>query len=204
MDQTFGCRAQGDCETAWGIIVDAVSRIFMKTLLFSLALAFAAPAVAQQKPAATLRSVLVEQLRSTHSKSESFVCLNVAVANLSAAQANWTDGKGNHSVGQLTYHLLFWTRRDLQRFRGETPAKFDGNNDRTFTDFDPKQWDDTVRQLDRTLTEIEELTASATEAQLAEWASTLATISTHNAYHIGEIVMVRKEQGVWDPNKGVK
>lgn len=127
----------------------------MKRLIQMFVLTFTLYAQAQQKPASTLRSVLSDQLRSTHSKSENFVCVNVAVANLTAEQANWADGKGNHSVGQLTYHLLFWTRRDLQDFRGEKPAKFDGNNDKTFTDFDPKQWDKIVSQLDETLTEIE-------------------------------------------------
>jgi hypothetical protein len=32
----------------------------------------------------------------------------------------------------------------------------------------------------------------------------LKNIGTHNAYHIGQIVYVRKEQGTWDPEKGVK
>ena len=50
----------------------------------------------------------------------------------------------------------------------------------------------------------EKVVANATDAQLAEWAPTIANIATHNAYHIGEIVMVRKEQGVWDASKGVK
>lgn len=176
----------------------------MKLLTVALVIAFAVQAGAQEKPIPTLRSVLVDQLRSTHSKTQDFVCLDVAVANLTDQQASWTDGKGNHSVGQLTYHLLFWTRRDLQKLRGVTPAKFNGNNDQTFTDFDPKQWADTVHQLDQTLTEIEKLVASASDEQFAKWAPTVAAISAHNAYHIGEIVMVRKEQGVWDPNKGVK
>ncbi len=29
-------------------------------------------------------------------------------------------------------------------------------------------------------------------------------ISTHNAYHIGQIIYVRKEQGSRDPKNGVK
>lgn len=177
----------------------------MKAFLVAVIVALAAVrAEAQEKAAPTLRSILIDQLRSTHSKTQDFVCVDVAVADLTSQQAGWTDGKGNHSVGQLTYHLLFWTRRDLQNLRGVTPAKFDGNNDRTFTDFDPKHWGDTVRQLDQTLTDIETLAASASGEQFARWAPTLAAISAHNAYHIGEIVMVRKEQGVWDPNKGVK
>ncbi len=88
----------------------------MKSLITTMALALACilPAGAQQpKPAPTLRSILLAQLHSTHDKSEWFVCGNVAVANLTPKQANWTDGKGNHSVGQLAYHLVFWNQRAL-------------------------------------------------------------------------------------------
>jgi hypothetical protein len=170
----------------------------------ALLLCFTLSAGAQQKkPAPTLRSILLEQLHSTHDKSDWFVCANVAVANLTPEQARWTDGKGNHSVGQLTYHLLFWNQRSLQTFRGEKPPNFTGKNDETFNNFDPKQWNETVHQLDQVMTGIEKAVESATDAQLAEWAPTIANISTHNAYHIGEIVMVRKEQGAWDASKGV-
>jgi uncharacterized damage-inducible protein DinB len=177
----------------------------MKPLILALALAFTLNAGAQQKkPAPTLKSVLLDQLHSTHDKSDWFVCANVAVANLKPEQATWTDGKGNHSVGQLTYHLVFWNQRALQNFHGEKPAKFSGNNDETFNNFDAKQWNDMVHQLDQVMTDIEKAVESATDAQLAEWAPTIANISTHNAYHVGEIVMVRKEQGAWDASKGVK
>ena len=170
----------------------------------ALVLCFSLNSEAQdKKPAPTLRSILLEQLHSTHDKSDWFVCANVAVAHLTPEQARWTDGKGNHSVGQLTYHLLFWNQRSLQTFRGKTPSKFTGKNDETFTNFDAKQWNETVHQLDQVMAGIEKAVESATDAQLAEWAPTIANISTHNAYHIGEIVMVRKEQGAWDASKGV-
>jgi uncharacterized damage-inducible protein DinB len=182
----------------------------MKSLILStmaIALAFTINAGAQTpaaKPASTLRSILLAQLHSTHDKSDWFVCGNVAVANLTPEQANWRDGKGNHSVGQLAYHLVFWNQRALQSFSGEKPMNFAGNNDETFTNFDAKKWNDTVQRLDQVMTGIEKAVESATDAQLAQWAPTLANISTHNAYHIGEIVMVRKEQGAWDASKGVK
>jgi hypothetical protein len=179
----------------------------MKSLILALALAFTLDGGVQaqtQKPAPTLRSILLDELHSTHDKSDWFVCGDVAVANLTPEQARWTDGKGNHSVGQLTYHLVFWNQRALQNFRGEKPPKFSGNNDETFNNFDAKQWNDTVRQLDQVMTDLEKTVASASDAQLAQWAPTIANISTHNAYHIGEIVMVRKEQGAWDASKGVK
>lgn len=177
----------------------------MRHSFLLLALAFALPAYSQdQKPNPTLKSILLEQLRSTHNKAEWFVPANTAVEGLTAEQANWTDGKGNHSVGQLAYHLVYWDRRSLQKFKGEVQDKFDGNNDETFNNFDTKKWSDTVKQLDEVLTDLEKIVESADESKLQEWSSDIAHIGAHNAYHIGQIVFVRKEQGSWNPEKGVK
>jgi hypothetical protein len=35
------------------------------------------------------------------------------------------------------------------------------------------------------------------------WWSPLAQQNIHNAYHIGQIVLLRKLQGAWDSSKGV-
>jgi hypothetical protein len=168
-----------------------------------LALSFSGYAQNQQKPA-TLRSLLLEELHTTHNQADWFVPISVAVDGLSAEQANWQPSAGAHSAGQLTYHLLFWNRRNLVRLRGETEEKFSGNNDETFDKFDSKQWGNTVRQLDQVMTDLEKLVETANEQKLAEWAPTIANISTHNAYHVGQIVYVRKLQGSWNPEKGVK
>ena len=158
---------------------------------------------AQDKKPATLREVLLAELRSTHTKPEWFVPANTAVKGLTAEQANWTDGKGNHSVGQLTYHLVFWNRRNLANLKGEKIEKFGGNNDETFDKFDSKTWNDTVKQLDDVMSELEKWVETADEAKLKESAQVFTHISTHNAYHIGQIIFVRKEQGSWDPKNGV-
>ena len=177
----------------------------MKPLILALALVFTINIGAQMpKPAPTLKSILLDQLHSTHDKSDWFVCANVAVANLTPEQANWSDGKGNHSVGQLTYHLLFWNSRSLATFQGHPLPNFKGENTETFDKFDAKSWNDTVNKLNQVMTDLEKVVANASDAQLAQWAPTIANIATHNAYHIGEIVMVRKQQGVWDASKGVK
>jgi uncharacterized damage-inducible protein DinB len=156
------------------------------------------------KTPATLRSILVDQLRTTHNQNDWFVGINTAVAGLTSEQANWTDGHGNHSVGQLAYHILYWDQRNLAKFKGETPAKYSGNNDETFTQFDSKNWADTVRQLDEVMTEWEKAVETADEKKLEQFAPVIARIGTHNAYHVGQIVFVRKEQGSWDASKGVK
>jgi uncharacterized damage-inducible protein DinB len=61
-----------------------------------------------------------------------------------------------------------------------------------------------VQQLDQILTDLEKWVETADESKLKDSAQTLTHISTHNAYHIGQIIYVRKEQGSWDPNNGVK
>jgi uncharacterized damage-inducible protein DinB len=177
----------------------------IKRATIFLVMLAAIPTFAQeQKPAPTLKSILLEQLKSTHSNSEWFVCADVAVAGLTPEQAAWKDGKGNHSVGQLVYHLMYWDRRNLRNIKGEKQEKFSGNNDETFDNYDPKTWSATVKELDDILTELETIVENADDAKLKAIAPAIQHISAHNAYHIGEIVFVRKEQGSWDPSKGVK
>lgn len=169
-----------------------------------LLLLLAIPVSAQDKKPTTLREVLLAELKSTHGAEDWFVPANIAVKGLTAEQASWTDGKGNHSVGQLAYHLVFWNRRNLQALKGEKPEKFSGNNDETFDQFDSKKWNETVQQLDEVMNELEKWLETADEARLKESAQMFTHISTHNAYHIGQIIYVRKEQGSWDPKNGVR
>lgn len=176
----------------------------MRRVLVCLVVSMSMFAHAQEQKAMTLKGVLLEQLRSTHNKAEWFVPANTAVAGLTPEQASWTDKSGNHSVGQLANHLVFWNQQELAKFKGEKPAKFSGNNDETFNSFDAKSWSATVDQLDAVLTAWEKAVEAADDKKISEWASTIAHVGAHNAYHIGQMVYVRRLQGVWDPEKGVK
>src|SRR5271166_370327 len=140
--------------------------IQMRRIAVSVVLSLSTIAFAQQEKPMTLKAVLLEQLRSTHNKAEWFVPANTAVAGLTPEQANWTDKSGNHSVGQLANHLVFWDRESLAKFKGEKPAKFDGNNDETFNSFDAKSWDQTVKQLDQVMTDWEQAVEAADDAKV--------------------------------------
>lgn len=177
----------------------------MKIIVSLLLAVLANTTYAQDKKTPpTLKGILLYQLKSTHNVKDWFVPANDAVAGLTAEQASWTDGKGNHSVGQLVNHLIFWDRQSLAKFKGEQPEKFSGNNDDTFNSFDAKKWNDAVKQLDEVMAEWEKAVDSADEAKLKDWYDTIAHIGAHNAYHIGQIIYVRKEQGSWNPENGVK
>ena len=177
----------------------------MRRLLLVLLIAVSSMAVAQnKKPPTDLRGELLEQLRTTHDEADWFVPAKTAVEGLSAEQAKWSPGKGSHSVGQLAYHIWFWDARALADFKGEKKSAFGGNNDETFENFTSAQWDDLVKKLDQVLADWEAAVQSADDQKLAEKASLVAHVGAHNAYHIGQILYVRKLQGSWNPEKGVK
>ena len=161
--------------------------------------------MAQSSPAVpTLKSVLLEQLKTTHNQEDWFVPVNIAIAGLTPEQAAWKDETENHSIAQLVNHLIFWNQQQLAKFKGEKPAAFSGDNKETFTGLDKAGWEASAKQIDEVLTALEKTVEEADEAKLAKWAGTIARISTHNAYHTGQIIYIRKMKGNWDPAKGVK
>jgi len=166
---------------------------------------FCSSALAQEKEKkpVTLRSILLEQLQTNHNKQDWFVPSSLAVAGLTAEQASWKDNTGNHSIGQLAYHLVFWNKESLARIKGEQPANSD-DNEKTFNNFDAKSWAETVAQLDKVMTDLEQWVQTADEAALEKNASRIAHVCAHNAYHTGQILYIRREKGWWDPAKGVK
>jgi hypothetical protein len=77
------------------------------------------------------KSYILEQLRTTHNVKDWFVPVNTALEDVTPDQAKWTDGSGNHSIGQLASHLIFWNLQQLYSFKKLPQPKFDGNNDET-------------------------------------------------------------------------
>src|SRR5215475_10759491 len=177
----------------------------MKKILFFLFGLMNFIANAQTQPPPTLKSILLDQLKTTHNKQEWFVPAVNAVQGLTPEQASWKEGNANHSIAQLVNHLIFWNKDQLAKFKGEKQPDFNGNNDETFAaSVDLKAWNAAVKQLDDVFTEWEKAIEAADDAKLQSWYNTIAHISTHNAYHIGQIIYIRKQQGSWNPDKGVK
>lgn len=156
------------------------------------------------KDTPTLKSILLEQLQYTHNKADWYVPINTAIEGLTSEQANWADSTDNHSIGQIVSHLVFWNERTLIAFHGDTLPDFNDNNKETFTKFDKNNWQQTVSKLDSIQVQWEKSVERATEKQLKDWSSSIANICSHNAYHTGQIVYIRKKKGWWNEAKGVK
>ncbi len=159
----------------------------------------------------TLRALLIADLRSTHNQPEWFLPLTTAIAGLTPEQAKWiprnAEGKlnpnANHSVGMIANHILFWDTNALAQLKG-APTKNPNTNDETFNDFNSANWAQTVHDLDTVMTSLEELVQQADSVTLLRIAPTIERISTHNAYHTGQIFYVRKLQGSWKLDNDVK
>jgi hypothetical protein len=142
------------------------------------------------------KDIILQQLRNTHSVRQWFVPLNDAVRGLTAEQAAYI-GAGNHSIGQLTHHILFWTEHHLNNFKTGATDKFTGDNEMTFEKFDQAQWENLVLRVDVALSDLEKWVEGASDEQLQEYIAPLSNLALHNAYHIGQIISVRKAQGSW-------
>ena len=175
----------------------------MKHLLVFIALAFCFSGFAQTK-SPTLKSVLLAQLKTTHNVQEWFVPINQSLEGLTPEQAIWKAKKDDHSVAELATHLLFWDKQQLAKFKNVKGDAFDGDNTKTFSNLSKEEWATVLKQLDQVLTDMEKLIEQADDAQVANWSGDISHISTHNAYHTGQILYIRKTQGSWNAEKGVK
>ena len=176
----------------------------MKYCLIALLLCSINIAHAQKDTAVSLKTILLEQLRTTRNIKDWFVPVDSAIAGLTAAQAMWKDSTENHSIAQLVNHLIFWNEQILAKFKGEKQAAFNGDNKETFSGVDETTWPQAVKRIDSVLAELESAIMAADENKLRMSYSTLYHVGTHNAYHTGQILYIRKMKGWWDDAKGVK
>lgn len=152
----------------------------------------------------TVKKLLLEQLRNSHTEKDWYVPLNNAVKGLTSEQANWMDSTENHSICQLVSHLTFWNERILIAFQGNKPPDYNDNNEETFRKYCRNDWESSLIKLDSIQTAWENAVENASDKQLEEWSTSIANISSHNAYHIGQIVYIRKKNKWWENSMGVK
>lgn len=157
------------------------------------------------------KDILIEQYTACYDENNWFVSLKTVLEGVNAEQAAWKPDGVDNSIWNTVNHLVFWNERWLQRYRGELNEPQDIDNDTTFQS-DESDWDATIQKLDAVMKEWREKLESIDDKKLESpvnaeyqkpWRSPLAQQNIHNAYHIGQILLLRKLQGSWDPNKGV-
>ncbi len=152
------------------------------------------------------REILIEQLQSCRSKNGWFTSMAAAVRGLTQKQADWKSNEEMNSVHEIVRHLNFYNGRYLKRFLNleVVPAKVDSNDD-TFEPQDGEEgsWGEALKAYDETMERWIDEVGQAEDERLEKWTGDLTHLTIHNAYHIGQIVLIRKQQGSWDKKYGV-
>ncbi len=161
----------------------------------------------------TTKDLFIDQFRACYDEENWFAPLNKVLGGLTPAQASWKDGSQNHSILQLVHHLIFWNERYLLRFKElSLPELKESKEDLTF-EIDIKDWELTLKELNEVFSELRDSFSNSDEAKLQSspfkdstdpWYSVIANINIHNAYHIGQIIYIRKLQGSWVKEKEQK
>lgn len=144
------------------------------------------------------RSLLLKQLQNTHTEEGWFAPLHTAIEGINKEQSDWKANKEDHSIAELVSHLIFWNEAELAACQGNVLPEFNSDNEVTFSYSSSNNWKDNIKKLDSIQTQWESVIENASEEQLDEWGPTILNICSHNAYHTGQIVYIRKLNGWWD------
>jgi uncharacterized damage-inducible protein DinB len=158
------------------------------------------------------KDVLLEQFNCCHTKSYWFVSFEKAVAGLTPEQALWKKSDSENSIWEIVSHLVFWNERFLNRFNNISVPAMEGSNDTTFTNLKDLEWQPVLERFDVVMNGWHEAIVNSEEEKLDQpigegseetWSESLSSITLHNAYHIGQIVTIRKIQGSWRKEQGL-
>ncbi|MEM9831946.1 MAG: DinB family protein [Bacteroidota bacterium] len=173
-------------------------------LFITGSLMFILASCTQRSGADLTRTILLEEIANNHTTKDWYVPLGIAVEGLTAEQADWKDSVDNHSIRELLSHVAFWNERVLRVVQGEVVTDFNGDNETTFRKFDDLDWNLAVKKADSIQMEWQQAVERATAQQLDSVGSEISNMCSHTAYHTGQIVYIRKQNGWWTSAQGVK
>ncbi|REE94641.1 DinB family protein [Paenibacillus taihuensis] len=151
------------------------------------------------------KSILIDQLNACYHDKSWFIPLQDILKDLSAEQAA-NEHASKQSIWGIVNHLIFWNEKWLERFEvGNFEIDGEINNDDTFY-VDPdtindSEWNRTLQRLETVfrswtvaLEESDEfkLTSEIPSYYNAPWWGVVSNLSIHNAYHIGQIMLLKK------------
>lgn len=159
-------------------------------------------------------NTLLKQYDRCYNENGWFVAVRNAIEDVTAEQAAWKPEGSDNSIWGSLAHISYYNNAYLQRFKGIDYQYDVADNDETFRsgDLSEEAWQAEVARFDSIMTEWRGLIEAADEEKFdqsvsaenqASWAELIANVNAHNAYHGGQILLLRKLQGSWDPVKGV-
>jgi uncharacterized damage-inducible protein DinB len=160
-----------------------------------------------------MKKILLHQLASCHDEVIWTIPMKAAIADLTPEQAIWGSTNETHSIWEIVNHLTFWNDRYLQRFLGKELTGPEIANEATFyplEDLEQTDWQQSVDAVNAGLAAWREALIICDEADLLKhvqynketdsddiWWQLIANLTVHNTHHIGQIIQIRKQFGIW-------
>ena len=155
-----------------------------------------------------VKTLLLQQWASCLDEEDWFPPLEKVLENITLEQATWKPAEGAmNSIWELVCHLLFYKKRLLLRFLGETANEPQAeNNESTFRipTETVQNWKETKQEYFDVHRELEKILAKSEDEDLyrqipgeRSLVLELKSLAMHDAYHIGQIVFLSKMQGAW-------
>lgn len=152
------------------------------------------------------KSILIDQLNACYNDKSWFIPLHEILIDLDATQAAW-ENESEQSIWSIVNHLIYWNEKWLERYNDEQ-VELDSsiNNDDTFylnrDAINDVEWKNTLQRLEtvfhswnRALEESDDLklTKEIPTYFHAPWWGVVSNLCIHNAYHIGQIMLLKKQ-----------
>lgn len=152
--------------------------------------------------AQNIQQHLAHLFSTSYNTTEWFVSFKQAVAGLTHEQA--TQQMAGQSIFGIVAHLTYWNGRYLNKMKGlQQSSPMIKDNEQTFLQQNNKTWAELLQQAEQVFEGWTEHLGKLSEKD-AEHFGAIANTAMHNAYHIGQIVTLRKLQGSWDAGQEVK
>ncbi|CAM2981400.1 DinB family protein [Paenibacillus sediminis] len=127
-----------------------------------------------------------------------------AIKGITKEQAQWRpQGEASNTIWETVNHLLYYKERFLKRLKNEEQEEHLGNDDTFAAASNGMGWQEAGARLKAVHMEIRELLAGLNDDDVdrplpnVTIAEQAASLIAHDAYHTGQIILIRKLQGSW-------
>lgn len=148
----------------------------------------------------SLRDVLLQNWDYVMDQEDWYPPALDALKGVTAEQALWKpEGSPVNSIWENVLHLLYYKQRLLARLEGTTLRHEAADNDETFIVHERSEeaWRLAQEQLKDVQAALRRKIEQLPEEELEESPQRFVSLITHDAYHIGQLIMLRKMQGSW-------
>ena len=125
--------------------------------------------------------------------------LRGSLRGLIANQAFWRPTEGRHNVWELVLHCAYWKYVVRRRLLGDRATKFPRKGSNFLPTPDPptdEAWSDDLELLGATHRALVEAIESLPKTKLLASARTIYGMAAHDAYHTGQIQLLKRMYGV--------